>query len=161
MSRKQRYDTAAGQLALMQSVLGDEIQPPEHVRLRDGDLPFWKGIIAGRPKSDWDIADLEMAANLARCKADIERLQTEIDQEGDVVLNLKGTQIVNPKHTLLETLTRRAVALSRMLHVHPEAKVGESRESAKRKKAETVVEDGLLGIPKPADDDLLAGVSMQ
>jgi hypothetical protein len=102
--------------------------PPAHVHLRDCDRPFWLSIVRARARRNWTDVDLENAANLARCKSDIERLQREINAEGDVVMNQRGTQIVNPKHTLLETLTRRAMALSRMLHVHAEATVGKSED---------------------------------
>lgn len=128
--RRQRSDsiTAAVSAAQSQSV----IDPPAHVALRDGDLPFWRSIVSARATSSWNAADLEQAANLARCKADIERLQQEITVIGDIIENDRGTPIINPRHTLLEVLSRRSVALSRMLHVHAEATQGESREQAKR-----------------------------
>lgn len=138
--------TAAVDAALS---VNETIDPPAHVSLRDGDRPFWDSIVCARARGAWEIVDLENAANLARCKADIERLQTEIDAEGDIVRNDKGTQIINPKHTLLETLSRRAVALSRMLHVHAEATEGESRDAGKKLKTEkaakqAVTDDGLI-----------------
>lgn len=108
------------------------IEPPEHVQLRDGDRPFWDAVVRARPATTWNVSDLEHAANLARCKADIERLQTEITEEGDIIENGKGTMVVNPRHTLLEVLSRRAVALSRMLHVHAEATCGKSEQQPKR-----------------------------
>jgi hypothetical protein len=87
---------------------------------------------------------LEIAGNLARAKADVERIQSEIDAEGDVIENQRGTPVLNPKHALLEVLSRRAVALSRMLHVHAEATNGNSRDQkgklAAQKKAEQAAE---------------------
>lgn len=120
----------------MRAVAAGPIEPPAYVHLRDGDRPFWEAIVTARARDTWNGSDLANAANLARCKADIERLQGEIDSEGDVIENQRGTPIVNPKHTLLETLTRRAMALSRMLHVHAEATVGESKDAGKALKAE-------------------------
>lgn len=107
-------------------------EPPAHVYLRECDLPYWASIVRAREFGAWNETDLEQAANLARCKADIDRLSREIQAEGDVIENPRGTPIVNPKHNLLETLSRRSVALSRMLHVHAEATEGESRHQAKR-----------------------------
>ena len=89
------------------------LQPPPHVRLRPGDVEFWNSIVNARARDTWNEADLETAAALARCKADVERVQREVDSEGDVIVNSRGTPVVNPKHTLLETLTRRAVLLAR------------------------------------------------
>lgn len=128
--KRTRSDSAAAAIAAAQ-VAGKPIDPPEHVKLRAGDRPFWDSIVSARARETWNNADLENCANLARCKADIERLQDEIASEGDIIVNDRGTQIINPKHTLLETLSRRAVALSRMLHVHAEATVGESRDAGK------------------------------
>ena len=72
--------------------------------------------------------DFFRSGRIFRTFADIERLTEEIQTEGDIVVNDRGTQIINPKHTLLETLTRRVMAASRILHVHAEATVGESRQ---------------------------------
>lgn len=123
-----------------------KVQPPPHVILRDGDWPFWESIVGARANSSWNNADLEVAANLARCKADIERLSVRIVAEGDIIENARGTPIVNPKHQLLETLSRRAMALSRLLHVHAEATQGESREQAKRKAPEDAARKALDGL---------------
>ncbi len=108
------------------------VEPPAHITLRDGDKPFWDAIVSARATSTWNTSDLEQAANLARCKADIERLQKELTEQGDIIENDRGTQVINPRHTLLEVLSRRSVALSRMLHVHAEATVGRSEQQAKR-----------------------------
>ena len=133
MKRKQRSDSATAAVAAVQSV--GPIEPPAHVKLRDCDHPFWLSIVNARARENWTVTDLENAANLARCKADVERLQAEITAEGDIIVNQRGTQIVNPKHNLLETLTRRSMALSRMLHVHAEATVGEARAEKKPNQA--------------------------
>src|SRR5690625_3530430 len=100
MARKNRSDSLASQTKFYHAL---DASPPEHVHLRDGDLPFWQSIVRARAVDTWNDSDLEQAGNLARCKADIERLQAEITREGDVVVNERGTPIVNPKHKLLET----------------------------------------------------------
>jgi hypothetical protein len=144
MKRKQRSDSATAAVAAAQS--SGAIIPPAHVRLRDCDHPFWLSIVNARARENWTAVDLENAANLARCKADIERIQAEITAEGDTVVNQRGTQIVNPKHLLLETLTRRCMALSRILHVHAEATVGEARAEKKQNQL-------AVASRKVADDD--------
>jgi len=134
--KRTRSDSATSAVKAAQAVAAGPLDPPGHVKLRDGDRPFWDAVVCARARDTWNNSDLENAANLARCKADIERLQGEIDFEGDVITNDRGTPIVNPKHALLETLTRRAMALSRMLHVHAEATVGKSEDAAKALKTE-------------------------
>lgn len=155
MTRQKRSDSADYAVESMKAALEGPIDPPAHVHLREGDRPFWDSIVRARARNKWTESDYEVAANLARCKADIERLQREIDCEGDVIENQRGTPIVNPKHTLLETLSRRAVALSRMLHVHAEATVGHAKDQPKgnavQRQAEAVAQslDNDL-IPRPA-----------
>lgn len=131
-------------------------EPPKHVYLRDCDKPYWNSIVRARDYNAWTTTDLEQAANLARCKSDIDRLSREITEEGDTVTNQRGTPVVNPKHSLLETLSRRSVALSRMLHVHAEATEGESRHQGKRNSKQKEVseavnrsddDDGLIATP--------------
>ena len=96
-----------------------------------------------------------MAANLARTKSDCERLAKEIEVTGDIVINQKGTPIVNPQHTLLETLTRRAVALTRLLHCHPEAKEGPSEKQPARN---TANRNAKAQVAELSDEALLPGI---
>lgn len=77
-----------------------------------------------RARDTWNDTDLTTAANLARTQADIENLQAKLDAEGYVV-----DDKINPKAKLVEILSRRAVALSRVLHVHAEATQGRSRDA--------------------------------
>jgi len=99
-------------------------------------MPYWRSITKARAADRWNDSDLETAAELARTKASIERLNGELCNEGDIVVNERGTPIVNPKHSLLETLTRRMVALSRMLQVHAEATQGKARDQVKKNQAQ-------------------------
>lgn len=150
--KKQRFDTAAGQKDLMDAAT-TEILPPEHCFMRKRDMPFWRSIISARDAKSWTQADLENAANLARCKADIERIQEELEFEGDVTTNARGTLVANPKHGILETLSRRAMALSAKLHVHAEATSGRSGDERKRNKAASDARETYESVE---DDDLIA-----
>jgi hypothetical protein len=154
--RQHRTDSEQAAVAAAAAAASPDIEPPPHCNLREGDLPFWHSIVRARAKDTWNVSDLEVAASMARAKADIERIQREIDQEGDVVKNDRGTQIINPKHTLIETLTRRVMAGSRMLHVHAEATNGESREQsgklAKQREAEAAA------AAADTDDALIPGL---
>lgn len=131
------------------------IKIPKHLKLREGDLPFWQAIISAR--AEWTDVDLTHAANLARCQADIEKIQGELDKEGHVLENRKGTPVMNPKHNILETLSRRSVALARMVQVHAAATIGESKlnrgkNSAKSRalQAAKEVDDGDELLAKPS-----------
>jgi hypothetical protein len=63
---------------------------PAHVRLRDGDEPFWIGIMKSRARDEWSPADLVVAAQLARCQADIEHQSSLLDGESMVTENKRG-----------------------------------------------------------------------
>lgn len=153
--RKQRTDTVAGAVIAMQDALAGPIEPPPHVRLRDGDRPYWEAIVTARARNKWDQLDLIVAGNLARAMRDVEREQVRLDEEGAVIENLKGTPVANPRHAVIETLTRRVVALSRALHVHAEAKQGPSKLQVKSKAAE---DDALLAAGEVGGDDLIPGI---
>ena len=106
---------------------------PAHVKLREGDQPFWDGVLCARARDEWTETDLVVAAQLARCQHDIEREQMSLDDEGTVVRNDKGTQVMNPRVAVLEQLARREMALMRTLRMGGRI-AGDARdESGKRK----------------------------
>lgn len=125
--KRNRSDSAAAAVRAAQAAALGPIDPPEHVALREGDRPFWNAIVTARTRDTWTDIDLTTAANLARTQADIERLQLELDSAGYVMADGKP----NPVAALVESLTRRTVALSRALHVHAQATVGRSADAAK------------------------------
>lgn len=152
--KRTRVDSVKGATQLMEDAITGDHEPPEHVNLRPCDLPFWASLMDARAKHKWNNSDLESAGNLARCKADIERIQKEIYSEGDVIENMRGTPVVNPKHQLLETLSRRSVALSRMLHVHAEATLGKAKDQVKGNDTAK----GAKVAAKGGDDGLIPGL---
>lgn len=150
-TRKLKADTAAAAVkAMVNASLGD-LEPPAHVMLREGDRVFWVGVVRARARDEWTETDLVVAGQLARCLADVEREQQELDGEGTIVLNDRGTQIVNPRVSVLEQFARREMALMRTLRmggrVAGAARDQEStrrieRQSAKVKRE--LEDDGLL-----------------
>jgi hypothetical protein len=142
--------TVAGDVRAMQLAL-HELAPPPHVKLRERDMEFWRAIVNARARDTWNDIDLAHAANLARTQSDIETIQRELDAEGFTLVNDRGTVVQNPKFSILETLSRRAVLLSKTLQVHAHATVGESREQvAKNKqqaKAKKLDDDALFARP--------------
>lgn len=128
-------------------------EPPAHISMPPEALPFWHSIVRARDYTSWTEIDLEHAANLACCQCDLNRLREEVRIEGDVIQNQRGTPIMNPKHSLIEVLSRRAVALSRLLQVHAQATVGESRDASRRLKNQREVEAHKAALE---DDALIA-----
>lgn len=149
-AKRHRTDTVKGAVTAMQNALLGPIEPPAHITLREQDHAFWVAIVQARARDTWTDSDLVMAAQLARAQADIERLQAEVDSEGDVI----GDKL-NPKHRLIETLSRRAVSLARVIHVHAEATVGKSEDAAKALAAEKSAR-----ADATAEDDLIPGLTL-
>ena len=125
--KRNRSDSISAAVRASQAAALGPLDPPDHVTLREGDRPFWDAIVTSRARETWTTIDLCTAANLARTQADIEQLQTRLDIEGYTLDSGK----VNPVAALVERLTRRTVALSRVLHVHAIATVGKSEDAAK------------------------------
>ena len=159
--RSVRADSSAGKAAAVRAAIDKPLSPPRHVKLRPGDRPFWTNIVRARARDTWTDVDLAKAANLARCQADIERVSQELAEEGDVINNQRGTPIVNPKHNLLETLTRRELALSRALHVHAEATVGKSEDAAKKLQVEKVASESVNELRSHDSGGLIPGITIQ
>lgn len=134
--KKARSDSATAAVDAARAVADGPLEPPAHIVLRDGDRPFWLAVVSARARDTWNDVDLASAANLARAQADIERLTDEIYAEGDMLNNRHGSPVLNPKHQLLEVLSRRATAISRAIHVHAEATVGKSEDASKGLQAE-------------------------
>ena len=153
--RRPRSDSAAAAVAAMAQA-AVQIEPPASVKLRDGDRPYWDSIVRARAPSEWSEPDLLHAANLSRCMADIERISTEVAAEGDVIENARGTPITNPKHALLEVLSRRSVALTRLLQMHAQARLGRPEDVAKGRAAVMQARDVVDNM-----DDLLARPGLQ
>lgn len=158
--RRPRAGTVHAAVAALGSAFLPDIEPPAAVKLRAEDAPIWRSIIRARARDEWSDIDLMHAANLVRCLADIERISGEVGVEGDVVSNARGTQIVNPKHAILETLSRRGVSLTRLLQLHAgtltehPARLGQIREgerNARAARAEVETEDDFLALPDKAE----------
>jgi len=143
-------NTIEAQQKSMANALAKPFEPPEHVRLQPHEMPFWESVVCARARENWDVADLELAANLARCKSDIEIQQRMLRLEGAVIKNKKDTPIANPRFAVMEVLTRRAIALSRVLQVNAAAKNGDARDSAAALAAERQARKAVKGAKEEA-----------
>ena len=117
MARKPRSDSASAAINAALNASLPDIEPPPHVRLRPEDAPFWSSIIQSRARDEWTKADLVVAAQLARCQRDIEVEAIVLENEGSVIENQRGTPVMNPRHAVLEQLSRREMAIMRSLQM--------------------------------------------
>ena len=109
--RQTRSDSAAAAVQAAQNAAQGPLNPPAHVTLPAGALPFWGALVANRPRHKWNDADLATAALLAVSQWQAVELMADIEQA-----------------PLVDKLGRRIAMLSRLLHVHPEATQGRARE---------------------------------
>ena len=135
MPRRQPSTSVKAMIGAMQNASLPPIDPPAHCKLRDGDRPFWDGIVRARARDDWTECDLVVAAQLARTQAAIEVEQVTLDAEGTTMTNFRGTQVMNPRVTVLEGLARRQMALMRALRLAG-TPAGTPRDEANARKAE-------------------------
>lgn len=148
---KKRSDSSHVQTEIMADALKG-IKPPACVKLEDHHLPFFNFIVEARQQ--WTNIDLIHAANLARCLHDIEEESELLSGEGSVVWGGKNgtTKVMNPRVTVLEQLSRRAVSVSSKIQVHAAATVGE----AKLSKGKNTAKRDALEAMEYTDDDLIA-----
>ena len=137
--KRVRADSATAAVQAMVATAKPMPAVPAHVRLRDTDLPFWDGILRARARDEWTDPDLVVAAQLARCQADIEREQQILEGESTVIENARGTSVMNPRVSVLEQLARREMALLRTLRMGGRV-AGDARDEATRRKIERQAE---------------------
>ncbi len=103
----------------MENAAAPELRPPEHLTLRAQDLPFWSAIMAARSRGEWTEADLVLAVSLARCQADIETAQKELDASA-LTLTLttdKGAEVAHPLVGVRDRLLKSQMAMRRDLRM--------------------------------------------
>lgn len=124
--RQPRSDSITAAITAAQNAAQAPLEPPEYVTLPEAAKPFWRALMLNRPRDRWNDSDLAIAAHLARAQADAERLQIELEREGDFIAGK-----LNPRHRLLEQTIKRIAMLAKLLHVDAEATQGRGRDQGK------------------------------
>lgn len=135
MTKRTRSDSAASAVKAMVDAAKADLQPPKHNPITDSAKPYWQGVVRARARDEWAEVDLVVAAQLAQCQADMADEDAELRIEGRVVKNDKGTQIMNPRTTVMEQLARREMALMRTLRMGGRI-AGDARDEAGARKTE-------------------------
>lgn len=130
------------------------VQVPSPMRITKEQQPFWESITKAKAPELWTTTDLIHAVTLTKTMHMINRLQKEIDKEGEVFTNTHGNPTLNPKLALLDTAIKRSVSMCRLLQIHCIATVQSGQNAAKNtahRKAQQVTEqieeDELLARP--------------
>lgn len=144
MSRKQRIDSATAAVAVMLDATKGELLPPEHCPLPNAAMPFWRAIMRGRARDEWEATPslLATASSLAWTQWQIVKIRETV--ENDPVPDAKSVQ-------RMSDMQRLEMAYLRTLQQHGRGAEGEARDVAKRRASATgIVADS------PMDDELIA-----
>lgn len=143
MARKQRIDSATAAVGVMMASVKDELLPPPHETLHKDAMPFWRAIVRGRARDEWEAAPALMstAANLAWTQWQVAKLRKLI--EAEALPDAKAVQRVSD-------LQRLEMGYLRVLQQHGRAVQGESRDVAKRRAAQDEITQS-----NPLHDDLI------
>jgi len=107
---------------LLASTISDQIPLPDGVILRDeSEMVIWKQFTHARASEGWRDFDLLIVAKAVRLEADIRKYQMQLDRSGAVIKNDRGTPIVNPFLTVIDSLQRQQLALIRSLSLNQTA----------------------------------------
>lgn len=140
MDRRLRSDSISAAAKAMLDAGSPLPQLPGYVKVRPSDVPFLEGILRSRTRDEWSPPDLVVAVQLARCQVDIETEHSLLEEEGSVLDNRRGTPVLNPRHSVLEQLSRRELALLRALQLAGMAK-GDKRDVEQARKLQKTAEE--------------------
>ena len=149
--KRPRADSADAAIKAMANAAKADLAPPTYVVLTKSALPYFDAVVRARARDEWEECDLVVAGQLAQCMADMADEDAQLRIEGKVVKNEKGTQVMNPRTTVLEQLARREMALMRTLRMGGRV-AGDTRDLVGARK----VERQSRKVRKELEDDLLA-----
>lgn len=148
--KRMRADSADSAVRAMMEAALPPLAPPVHVALRDGDRPFWDGIVRARARDEWSENDLAVAGELARCQADIEAMRKVVEIEDS--MGLRGSPIDRDRIAVLDGLVKRSQSLMRSLRMGGKAS-GRSEDDANRRQIQRQAEKARGELE---DEELLA-----
>lgn len=155
MTRKQRTDSVTAAVTAFENA-GAFIPLPEGVELRDDEeRTLWGQFTRARSRDSWRDFDLVILAKVVRLEADIRRYLAQLDVDGPLIENKRGTLIENPMFRVVDTLQRQQLALIRSMSLNQTATDARTlNNSAKaEREAEAAFEghniESLLAKPMP------------
>lgn len=141
---------SASNVVRLASELSEQVALPAGVILRnEAEMVIWKQFTQARAREGWRDFDLLIVAKAVRLEADIRKHQQVLDLEGVVAKNDKGTIIMNPMLTVIDSLQRQQLALIRSLSLNQQAQDPRSLNSQGS-------EQGRLRKAVNSFDDLIA-----
>lgn len=151
MARQERSkkSTIANTVKTMQSVV-QKIEPP--ISLSESESVYFQGIVTAREHETWSDNDKLIAANLSKTYAAIDQLWSDIQSEGYVIENQRGTPVANPKVSALNSMTSAMQSLNKTLGLSASQR---GLSGAKQSTRNTAEQQARKVIQKISEDDLI------
>jgi hypothetical protein len=141
MTRKTRIDTVSGLTSVVNASQNADLKPPKHIKMDKTDKIYFDAVIAEFAKSEWSQHLRELAAILARSMADLEREQRALRVEGSVIVGPTGKACINPRQSVVSSLTTTIMNMRRSLSLNARAQGGDARDIAKRREIAKQIEE--------------------
>lgn len=114
-ARKQRSDTESG-LKKASDDMGKVVPVPDGVLFStDQEMVLWRQFTAARSRDTWREFDLLLIAKMVNLEINIRRYNQELNENGVVIENKRGTPVENPLLRVVDTLQRQQLAMIRSL----------------------------------------------
>lgn len=151
MARRQRIDSATAAVKVMAGAVG-ELLPPDHNPLSEAAMPYWRAIVRGRARAEWDETPAlqSTAASLAWVQWQIARWRLMVEAADDP--GAESEMSVAQMLSRVGDLQRLEMAYLRSLQQHARGAQGESRDAGKRREVSKAIE----AASPFGGDDLLA-----
>jgi hypothetical protein len=111
---RSKKSTVANSLATMQAA-STAVQPT--MKLSPSELEHFTNITNSRESSTWSDNDRAIAGYLAKTYAAMDELWLDVEAEGWTIRNERGTPVMNPKSTALNTLTTQSRSMNHILGI--------------------------------------------
>lgn len=119
---------------------------------------IWRETVNCKTADFWSRGDVPLLQLYCRAYCDIQRLDTQIAEEGEVIRNAKGNQVVNPKLVVRGFAEARLMALATKLRLQPSSRLSQnttSKDQARKQSAAATAQAMQDGDEE--GDGLLAG----
>lgn len=149
--RRKRIDSTEAAVEIMLDAAKGELQPPEHISVPEGAMPFWAAIVRARPRGDWEAtpALMNAAANLAWIQWRIDITRRMMDGSKQKPEGIVMAQLASE----LLKMQRLEMGYLRILQQSGRATLGAPEDVARR---QAIAEGVKQENPLAEDDDLLA-----
>jgi hypothetical protein len=155
MSQKKRSDKNSVTAALGGFKGAMEGVPvPQGIELRnEAEMVIWDQFTRARAREDWRDMDLLLLAKVVKMEADIRQYQDQVEKQGAIVENQRGTPIPNPLLSIIDTVERRQLAVIRSMSLNQQASDprtlnGSAKNASKARAAvDDASEGGLIALP--------------